>query len=77
MKEVTIENSTLEIHLIKSDVHGVEINGTWHKSPDYRQLNRMIVEKVYRFSKEDSIKNFNRALTASTIMCDLLEQMNS
>ena len=73
----TIENSTLEIHFIKSDVHGVEINGTWYKSPDYRQLNRMIVEKVYRFSKEDSIKNFNRALTASTIMCDLLEQMNS
>lgn len=69
----TIENCPLEIHFEKTGDYGIEVNQIWYESPDYRKLNRKIVEKVYCYRKEDSMKNFNRAVVVSKLLCDLLE----
>lgn len=70
----SLNGSELIISFIKSENHGVEINNTWYKSPDYRSLNSKIVEKVYNFNKEDSINNMNRAIAVTKIICNLLEE---
>lgn len=71
----TIDNKKLEIYFIKSKDSHVSINGINYKSPNYRVLNRKIIEQVYLFKKEDSNNNLERAINVSKLICELNRRM--
>lgn len=71
-----INKRDVVISFESSEINGIEINGKFYESPNYRNLNKDIVNKVYSFNKHDSDENIDRAIKASKIICKLLEEKN-